>query len=59
MSQKSGTMSQNNGTMSQRCPTDNRDKIIDKELEKEIRDDNDVEDLSEEEIKTIEYFYRF
>lgn len=59
LSQKSGTMSQNNGTMSQRCPTDNRDKIIDKELEKEIRDDNDVEDLSEEERKTIEYFYRF
>ena len=59
MSQKSGTLSQNNVTMSQRCPTDNRDKIIDKELEKEIRDDNDVEDLSEEEIKTIEYFYRF
>lgn len=59
MSQKSGTMSQNNGTMFQQCPTDNRDKIIDKELEKEIRDDNDVEDLSEEEIKTIEYFYRF
>lgn len=59
MSQKSGTMSQNNVTMSQLCPTDNRDKIIDKELEKEIRDDNDVEDLSEEERKTIEYFYRF
>lgn len=59
LSQKIGTMSQNNGTMSQRCPTDNRDKIIDKELEKEIRDDNDVEDLSEEERKTIEYYYRF
>lgn len=59
MFQKIGTMSQNNGTMSQQCPTDNRYKIIDKELEKEIRDDNDVEDLSEEEIKTIEYFYRF
>lgn len=55
----SGTMSQNNVTMSQRCPTDNRDKIIDKELEKDIRDDNNAEDLSEEERKTIEYYYRF
>ena len=59
MSQKSGTMSQNNGTMSQRCPTDNRDKIIDKELEKEIRDDNNIQNLSEEEKKTIYYYYRF
>ena len=59
MSQNNGTMSQNNRTMSQRCPTDNRYKIIDKELEKEIRDDNNAEDLSEEEKQTIKYYYRF
>lgn len=54
-----GTMSQNNGTTSKQCPTDNRDKIIDKEIDIEIRDDNNIQNLSEEEKRTIDYYYRF
>ncbi|MDD7044344.1 MAG: phage replisome organizer N-terminal domain-containing protein [Peptoniphilaceae bacterium] len=55
----SGTMSQENETMSKRCPTDNREKIIDKEIEIEIRDDNNIgKNLSEEEKRTIDYYYR-
>nr|WP_072537055.1 phage replisome organizer N-terminal domain-containing protein [Anaerococcus mediterraneensis] len=55
----SGTMSQECETKSQQCPTDNRDKIIDKEIEKEIRDDNNIGNLSDEEKRTIDYYYRF
>lgn len=53
----SGTMSQKYETMSQQCPTDNRDKIQDKEIEKELRDYNNKLDFGEEENLVIDYYY--
>lgn len=53
----SGTMSQENETTSQQCPTDNRDKIQDKEIEKELRDYNNKLDFGEEENLVIDYYY--
>lgn len=56
----SGTMSQESETKSQQCPTDNRDKRLDnRDKRLDIRDDNNRGNLSEEEIKTIDYYYRF
>lgn len=52
-----GTMSQNNGTTSKQCPTDNRDKIKDIELEKENRDYNNKPDFGENENLVIDYYY--
>lgn len=48
-----------------KCNTeiDNREKIIDididKEIEIDIRDDNNIQNLPDEERKTIDYYYRF
>ena len=53
----SGTMSQEHGTMSKQCPTDNRDKIQDIELEKENRDYNNKPDFGENENLVIDYYY--
>lgn len=53
----SGTMSQEYETTSQQCPTDNRDKIQDKELEKENRDYNNKPELGENENLVIDYYY--
>lgn len=53
----SGTMSQEYETTSQQCPTDNRDKIQDKEIEKELRDYNNKLDFGEEENLVIDYYY--
>lgn len=43
-----------------KCNTeiDNREKIIDKDIEKEKRDDNNIAKLSEKERGTINYYYR-
>lgn len=42
----------------QKSYTDNRDKIIDKEIEIDKRDDNNRANLTDEESKTIDYYYR-
>lgn len=53
----SGTMSQEYETTSQQCLADNRDKIQDKEIEKELRDYNNKLDFGEEENLVIDYYY--
>lgn len=40
-----------------KCYTDNRDKIQDKEIEKELRDYNNKLDFGEEENLVIDYYY--
>lgn len=44
----------------QKCYTDNRDKRLDnRDKRLDIRDDDNRGNLSDEEIKTIDYYYRF
>lgn len=55
----SGTMSQEYETKSQQCPTDNRDKIIDKDIEIDKRDNNNIsKNFNDEEKITVDYYYR-
>lgn len=58
---QSNTQALQGNTDVTKCNTeiDNREKIIDKEIEIEIRDDNNIgKNLSEEEKRTIDYYYR-
>lgn len=62
---QSNTQALQGNTDVTKCNTeiDNREKIIDididKEIEIDIRDDNNIQNLPDEERKTIDYYYRF